>query len=141
MKQQIMRAAEFAELLKQRSGTVTDRSIVVKGDLTIDAEILNVMAKGKPEPLQSIFLKDIVFMGSVSIRNISKSIVIQCSEFSGGLILERNSCKGISISSTKSAFVNIWGCEVGTVAISHVEIEGSLDLSGLHLAKELQLKD
>lgn len=131
---EIISCSDFLELLKRNKGTITNQAMIIQGDLTID---------GKDITLETIHLEDLTFTGMVTIRGFkdnSIAIILISSNFLGGLCIEQNVGRHVSITSAKIKWVNLWHCRLKSAFLGDIEAE-YIDVSGLQLSEGLTLDD
>jgi len=132
---EIISCSDFLEMLKQNKGTITNRAMIIQGDfLTID---------GKDMTLDTIHLEDLTFTGMVTIRGFKNNyiaIILNSSNFLGGLCIEQNVGRHVSITSAKINWVHLWRCQLESAFLGNIEAEG-IDVSGLQLSKGLALDE
>jgi len=132
---EIINGSDFLELLKGNKGTMTNALAIVQGDfLTIDAKDFN---------LCTLHLEELTFTGMVTIRGFKKNsmaMILHSSNFLGGLHIEQNTVRHISISSAKAKRVHLSSCKLEEVFLGGIEAEG-IDISGLELSEGLTLDE
>ena len=128
---EVVNSVDFLKLLVGNKGILTDLPLTVNSDfLTIDGEKME---------LESMHLECVTFTGMLTIYGFKKmkSLTISSSYFLGGLAFESNAGGHISIQSIETKWLHMWGCCFNSVFFNNVEVDGSLDISGLELSEKL----
>ena len=132
MKQkEVINGTDFLKLFEGNKGSLTDLPLTVTGDLlTINGEEIN---------LESISMEGMTFTGMLTIKKFQKikSLTIGSSHFLGGLAFEGNVGSHVSIQTISAKWIHMWRCCFESVFFNSVEIDGSLDISGLELNEKL----
>jgi hypothetical protein len=131
---EIISCSDFLEMLKQNKGTITNRAMIIQGDSTIDVKDIT---------LENIHLEGLTFTGMVTIRgfkNKSSAIFLDSSNFLGGLCIEQNVGRHVSITSAKTKWIHLWHCRLKSAFLGDIEAE-SIDVSGLQLSEGLTLDE
>ena len=137
MKKQIMTSDEFTEGLIKANGHFRGESQVIRGNLRLQGDEIN---------LTYIHVENVTFQDMVTIYGFKRgrvSIGFESVNFLDILTIEQ--CGGgsgnIQICGCHSKQISLWSSRLESVFISGVEIDRSIDLSGLMLNEALSLID
>jgi hypothetical protein len=132
MKQnEVISSSDFIRHLTIGSGIFMRQGSVVEGDIRIDA---------RTDHLNSLHLDGVNFTGMVTVTGFNASdgsLIFQDANFLGGLCIEGNEVRYLSIIRVKAPFLDVWRHKSPIAALQELEIDGSLDISGLDLSERL----